>query len=560
MHSKRKDKPDMFNLSHLPSYLNKLNINFMANNYGAIAVSVLVGLSHFLFFYLLVPVRFQTNDDVVMMMIASGGYSGEPSSHLVFVGYYLSLFISFLYEAMPQHNWYAISQLSILSSAIIIIVYRLHRNGFDSWSTGIISSPISILLIFVLSAQLQFTTTAAVGATVGLWLALLSRNVLCFIIGILFFILGVSFRFEASMLAVGISLPLLLAYQVKYPARAKYAFFCAAICVSSAFILEYSSRMQYKELDPNYYSLNLLRGIINDSPLSDISDDLPQGISTNDLDLIRNFFIDVSVTGVPELREILGVIAEKQKQVSLSDVVNSAAKVVKKLSVVLFLLVCGAIAYTAQDRRTKLSILFLIFLVVSALASVQYLATLKDRVIYAALAGAVIPLSLLGISLNSLKGRRYVNLILAISIIALVEASVSRISDNTSYNDRFRNQIGILEKWDGATVAFAADLKIEGMHAFSSDVQLLDRDIFFLGWMAGHPLNERLSSHLTLLEDDVILLVLSEGVESITTLLANSFWENYSLRVAYSILADDGETSLVKFAIRQPKTLSNILK
>ena len=39
----------------------------------------------FLFMSWALSIRFETNDDVVMLMISSGAYSGTPDYHLVFI-------------------------------------------------------------------------------------------------------------------------------------------------------------------------------------------------------------------------------------------------------------------------------------------------------------------------------------------------------------------------------------------------------------------------------------------------------------------------------------------
>ncbi|WP_290000420.1 hypothetical protein [Algoriphagus sediminis] len=50
--------------------------------------------------------RFQTNDDVIMMWLVSGAYTGVPEPYAVFIHPSLSLCLSVLYDHFPRFNWY----------------------------------------------------------------------------------------------------------------------------------------------------------------------------------------------------------------------------------------------------------------------------------------------------------------------------------------------------------------------------------------------------------------------------------------------------------------------
>jgi hypothetical protein len=53
------------------------------------------------------PWRFQVNDDVLMMWLVSGAYTGTPETYAVFIHPILSWIFSRLYAAFPFVNWYA---------------------------------------------------------------------------------------------------------------------------------------------------------------------------------------------------------------------------------------------------------------------------------------------------------------------------------------------------------------------------------------------------------------------------------------------------------------------
>jgi len=72
--------------------------------------------------------RFQTNDDVIMMWLVSGAYTGEPEPYAVFIHPSLSLGLSILYDHFPRFNWYGLFWylfLFLAYSGLIQIIFRV---------------------------------------------------------------------------------------------------------------------------------------------------------------------------------------------------------------------------------------------------------------------------------------------------------------------------------------------------------------------------------------------------------------------------------------------------
>ena len=63
---------------------------------GAVALSIVA----------LLPWRFQVNDDVIMMWLVSGAYTGTPEPYAVFIHPVLSWVFSKLYIGFPLFPWY----------------------------------------------------------------------------------------------------------------------------------------------------------------------------------------------------------------------------------------------------------------------------------------------------------------------------------------------------------------------------------------------------------------------------------------------------------------------
>lgn len=79
----------------------------------------------FLFLAWALSIRFESNDDVVMLMISSGAYSGTPDYHLVFINVIYGLLLKSLYFILPGLEWYTVlfCLLHIISFSLIFWIY-----------------------------------------------------------------------------------------------------------------------------------------------------------------------------------------------------------------------------------------------------------------------------------------------------------------------------------------------------------------------------------------------------------------------------------------------------
>ncbi len=156
------------------------------------------------------PWRFQTNDDVMMLWLVSGAYTGEPESFAVFIHPFLSFSFSVLYTWFPDFNWYAALWFCLIFlsySSLVIACFQssMHKNWKIIWLT--------ILLIFCIHLCFfqQFTHVAGLTGFSGL---VLLFNKVKVEVGKRFFILGwalvifsLLIRWEAfSVIAFGIGL------------------------------------------------------------------------------------------------------------------------------------------------------------------------------------------------------------------------------------------------------------------------------------------------------------------------------------------------------------------
>lgn len=107
---------------------------------------------------------FETNDDVLMAMQASGtGFAEVADEHLIYTHFLIGLVLKFLYQLSPELPWYGLYILTFQTMALTIILFLLQKR----FSSNLYWLTIPYLLFAYTKPFLiiQFTTTAALVAT-----------------------------------------------------------------------------------------------------------------------------------------------------------------------------------------------------------------------------------------------------------------------------------------------------------------------------------------------------------------------------------------------------------
>lgn len=126
----------------------------------------IVGLIAFLIVWNL-PWRFQVNDDLIMMWLVSGAYTGIPESYAVFIHPLLSWILSTVYAGAPEVPWYAISWFGVLFLSYLLILSKISRIG-DSPQWKHFFSGFALIAIMHFCFFLQFTIVAGIASIAGL--------------------------------------------------------------------------------------------------------------------------------------------------------------------------------------------------------------------------------------------------------------------------------------------------------------------------------------------------------------------------------------------------------
>lgn len=131
--------------------------------------AILINLILFGLFLSYATPAYETNDDMMMQMIASGFHTGHPDEHLVFTNVMIGWALRFLYEVWTGHNWYFFYLMAVHYAALTAIAFLVLSRRMRWWFTFLyVGFFLAVELRILL--HLQFTTTAFLAGTAGLLL------------------------------------------------------------------------------------------------------------------------------------------------------------------------------------------------------------------------------------------------------------------------------------------------------------------------------------------------------------------------------------------------------
>jgi len=114
----------------------------------------------------LIPIRFETNDDVGIMYIVAGYRTGTPTNITMFTNVIYGYMMSGLYSLVPNFPWYGFAHVFFIFISLVLILKSMLKLAVSKNTPIYIPIGFFILLyyffFFYYSSALQFTTTPAI--------------------------------------------------------------------------------------------------------------------------------------------------------------------------------------------------------------------------------------------------------------------------------------------------------------------------------------------------------------------------------------------------------------
>lgn len=258
----------------------------------------------------LLPIHFEECDDASMCMIVNGKYSGTPDGRLVYINAAYGWAIAGLYMLADAVEWYTFSFCVFHVLAMTGIVYILMNNKQTSWLLKVLFLAFLYIYWVRIIIAFQFTTTAGLLCFSGC-LAMLqpfqnpnaSRlRSIWIIVGIIAVFIASMIRFYAAAVVGLLCLPMFIEPVLH---SKHYAFWLFGLLVLVCFV-RYADRWFYRDPEWAYYrEYNYIRGAINDNPFPYLtSNDLPEGVSELDYEMLQRFAVDMNVITLDKLKSI----------------------------------------------------------------------------------------------------------------------------------------------------------------------------------------------------------------------------------------------------------------
>ena len=303
----------------------------------------------------LVGSKFGTNDDVGMSQIASGGFTGKPSEHLIFINPLLGFLLKWLYIIFPPIPWYSLLIiLSLVFSISIFIDLLLRRLEYADTYTQISFLLISFLVLFPTFAnrifEINYSGTAYFCSIIGFsaWILSLDDSVVYTSIGpLISCFIGFLWRDFAFYSVIPIFV-IVFYFCHRRDSRKKYlknfVLLGSMLLIGTtvAFFSRYSSK-NWKA----FYELNGLRGKLHGNV---VIDSLVQnrgmqyvsrlsGISQLNLEFFFGWFVSYDVMGKSSLQKLVEVISNNSSFASfhLGDLALAESRRSSAIYLVIFL-------------------------------------------------------------------------------------------------------------------------------------------------------------------------------------------------------------------------------
>jgi hypothetical protein len=376
------------NILSIIKFLNS-SIDFTPSKTNFSIILVMNLITFFLFSYFL-PIEYETNDDVIMMCLASGRYTGLFEPNLVFINFILGIILNFFYKSFPIIEWYTVFLSIVYIFSITIIFISLLKKNYI-----VFYFLLFLVLIksfeFYLICNFQFTLIASFSSIAGLLLfqSSVKRTNIC---GTFFLVIASLIRFKVLFLVCIIFSPFIIKSFLKNLRNfstfrkklieSKFVIAFGTLLLIIVFNYLNTERYLNIETKENFLVTSESRAYIVDNPNTFYFKDfenLPNRISKNEFLLFSWHFYDPCIFDLPSIKNIDLLI----KRISFFEKIVVAYHNLKndfeKYFILFFLLTITSIIYT-NDKKDKLLIIFsfLVFVCISFYISLNSL--LKHRV------------------------------------------------------------------------------------------------------------------------------------------------------------------------------------
>lgn len=480
----------------------------------------------------ILPIHFETNDDVFMSLIASGVYSGSPDAHLVFINYIYGFVLTIFYNTFSGIEWYTIFFCIIHVVSLSIIVFQ-----FIQIKKPALIKSVFIILLYAIELRIillfQFTTTAAIGAFAGV-LLLLDTGKVYKICGVFLFLVAVLVRFDAAMLVLLLMLPIFGFEVFSNKKKVIEISISVATCIFGALILHIINNQIYNRSHEwsEYKEYNAIRGRINGTLNAEkIINELPDGIYKNDYQLLLNFFTDGQIINLSKIKELDDLIQKTPLTEKLKNIYPSVRRYTTLLGLIGVLF---AFCFFAENRnKIKIYNIFYLMFFLGVLSYIPIGGFLRDRVFISALFPVIFFLYKNTPSFYDKKIRmEYLGVVFILSLHFFGYTYLIRKDRNENEKTVVKEQRTVLKEVQNKTVSvlpIASELTYELFCSPFDISKTFDAySMIITPWFTNIPFNkDRFDSYMSLVDTNLYIFISEKYLEKYAVAIQKALIEHY---------------------------------
>lgn len=517
--------------------------------------SYLLWLSFSIVFFvlmaMLLPIRYEENDDIVMLLFASGQYTGTPEFRLVFINSIWGLLLKGLYSITTKIEWYSLLFALSHILSLSIIMWSIFENKANKYFKYLFALFFLVMEMRFI-AQFQFTTTTAILAFSGLILTL-HNSQLRIILGLSIFAISTLIRFEAAILVLLLFVPMLVKRYLVCLKKQEIKLFIYAGLVIALFYgvnqYTYHSNTEWA----NYYKYNKLRSAINDNPnASKINVKLFQDINYDDYSLLQSAFADYKILDLNTIRKI----AYLTTSVSFTSKLNNIYPAFRKHTQIIGIVLLLTLLLSYKNNRKDNYYLFanvLLFLIVLALISLSGI--LKLRILWSVTLVTVYSIFHFTQS-SSAKPFKWLALLVLVYLSSLLIYRTHKIvlQEDRNYLE-FKKQKKLFDEYvnnySDYVIPYLDHFNIEYYPVFKVSSLIPKKSLAFGGWVTGIPYNKnKVFTHEDLIDKNAILTN-KKTFNNLSETLIKTISKNYRVDVHTQIINHKGQYLIFKVVTNQ---------
>lgn len=503
------------------------------------------------------PVLYEENDDIAMLLFASGGYTGKPEVHLVFINFIYGYLTQFLYSNFPGIEWYTILFIIILIVSTSIIIWKITNQAINK-AIKIAFVVLFIFLYLYALTNLQFTVVAGQCAAAGMSLIISNKNS-SKIVGLLLFALSSLIRFDAACLVAIIFLPTLVNMLLTVKASVKKNVGILVLLLTTTILLKIADTQYYKKDSDwgRYLEYNYYRGKINDNPNSGIIKKLPDNLPPSDYILLQQFFPDPTAMSNKEIKNLYYEIKEspKLRNYCFNILINFKVYSLYFIIIIIYTIIC----FRRCDKwLQRVLVILSILAFFTALTYVSMNSYLKMRVFITAFSTLLVTFAFIEKKLQT-SSKSILSTVCIALLSVLVLYSINRRTRSSKLAARFEiaqkdeKILDINKKtWD-YTIMLGGSLHPHYNSPFNITNFYKGHPFIGSGWLTNIPYNKgKFDSYLDFVDKNAIL-VEESMIDQYSENIIKSIKSHYHIDVTLEIIRKYKDLALIRFLTSDSK-------